>query len=83
LGAAFFGSGLAAAFLAAGAGFAAGDALHAIVVDDSNFPEAARPLTLRERFERAIYMMNKDNITAVWSQGKCVVKNGGVIAFDK
>ena len=70
-------------YFGAGAGFAAGDALHAIVVDDSNFPEAARPLTLRERFERAIYMMTKDNITAVWSQGKCVVKNGGVIAFDK
>ena len=70
-------------YFGAGAGFAVGDALHAIVVDDSTLPEAARPLTLRERFERAIYMMNKDNITAVWSQGKCVVKNGGVIAIDK
>lgn len=33
-------------------GFAPGNRLHAIVVDDSDFTEASHPLTVRERFER-------------------------------
>ena len=33
-------------------GFVPGDKLHAIVVDDADFTEAARLLSLRERFER-------------------------------
>jgi guanine deaminase len=60
-------------YFGAGDGFAAGDLLHAIVVDDSDFTESAHPLTVRERFERAIYMMHRHNITAVWSDGRCVV----------
>lgn len=51
-------------------GFVPGDKLHAIVVDDSDFTEAAHPLSVRERFERAIYMMHRHNIISVWSEGK-------------
>lgn len=56
-----------------GDGFAPGNRLHAIVVDDSDFTEASHPLTVRERFERAMYMLHRHNITAVWSDGRCVV----------
>ena len=55
-------------------GFVPGDKLHAIVVSDADFTEAARPLSLRERFERAIYMMHRHNIISVWSEGKNVVR---------
>jgi guanine deaminase len=61
-------------YFGAGAGFAVGDKLHAIVVDDSDFTEATRPLTVRERFERAIYMMHRHNIAAVWSDGRNVLE---------
>jgi len=53
-------------------GFVPGDYIHAIVVDDSDFTEAAHPLSVRERFERAIYMMHRHNIVSVWSEGKNV-----------
>ena len=49
-----------------------GKLLHAIVVDDGDFPEPVRQLTVRERFERAIYMLHRHNITAVWSDGRLV-----------
>ena len=52
-----------------GAGFQPGHKLHAIVVDDSTFPEPTRPLTLSERFERSIYLMEKQHIKAVYSEG--------------
>lgn len=54
-------------------GFVPGDYIHAIVVDDADFTEAAHLLTVRERFERAIYMMHRHNIVSVWSEGKNVV----------
>ncbi len=60
-------------YFGAGEGFAPGDRLHAIVLDDADFPEAARPLTVRERFERALYMTHRHNIVSVWSDGRCVV----------
>jgi len=53
-------------------GFAVGQPLHAIVVDDGDFPESVRPLTVRERFERSLYMLHRHNITAVWSHGRQV-----------
>ncbi len=56
-----------------GGGFAVGDALHAVVVDDGNFTESTRPLSINERFERALYMMEQRNIISVWSAGRCVV----------
>lgn len=61
-------------YFGAGDGFAKGDALHAIVVDDSDFPVPTRPLTVNERFERAIYLMERRNLKAVWSEGRCVVQ---------
>ena len=60
-------------YFGGGEGFAVGKLLHAIVVDDGDFTEASHPLTVRERFERAIYMLHRHNITAVWSDGRCVV----------
>jgi len=60
-------------YFGGGAGFAVGDSLHAIVVDDSHFPEPARPLSLSERLERAIYLMDKSCIRAVYSQGRKVL----------
>lgn len=54
-------------------GFAKGMPLHAIVVDDGAFAEPVRALTLRERFERSIYLMDKSAIRAVWSEGRKVV----------
>ena len=60
-------------YFGAGDGFAAGDRLHAIVVDDSDFTEAARPLSVPERFERIIYMTHRHNIKAVYSDSRKVV----------
>lgn len=60
-------------YFGGGAGFAVGDKLHAIVVDDSTFPEPAHELSLSERFERAIYLMDKRHIRAVYSDGRKVV----------
>ena len=57
----------------AGEGFQAGDKLHAIVVDDSAMPEPTRELSLSERFERAVYLMDKRHIRAVYSEGRKVV----------
>ncbi len=54
-------------------GFAKGAALHAVVIDDGALPEPVRELTLRERFERSIYLMDKSAIRAVWSEGRKVV----------
>lgn len=54
-------------------GFQKGKKLHAIVVDDSNFTPSVRELTLQERFERAIYLMEKENIISVYSEGRKVI----------
>lgn len=61
-----------AKFFGAGDGFAKGDKLHAVVVDDVSLPPSAKKLSVRERFERALYLMNKDNIIAVYSDGRQV-----------
>ena len=55
----------------AGDGFAVGDKLHAIVLDDSTLP-AARPLSVRERVERSVYRRQEHYISAVWAEGKQV-----------
>lgn len=54
-------------------GFARGVPLHAIAVDESAFPRPVRELTLRERFERAIYLMDRRAVRAVWSDGRKVI----------
>lgn len=56
-------------YFGGGAGFQPGYKLHAVVVDDAAFPEPTRALTLPERFERAVYLMGKASITAVYSEG--------------
>lgn len=56
-------------YFGGGAGFQPGYKLHAIVVDDSTLPEPTRPLTLAERFERSIYLMEKRHVKAVYSEG--------------
>ena len=61
-----------ARYFGAGNGFAAGDKLHAIVVDDDGLTPAW-DLDVLERFKRAIYLMDDRNIVAVYSDGKKVV----------
>ncbi len=50
-------------------GFAAGNRLHAVVLDDSALPESARPLSIKERFERAVYLTDSSAIKAVYANG--------------
>lgn len=68
----YLGTTAGARFFGAGAGFRVGDPLHAIVVDENRFPEPVRPLSLRERFERAMYLMQPENIVACYSEGRRV-----------
>lgn len=67
----YLGTSAGAAFFGEGPGFAAGNALHAIVLDDSALPQP-HPMTARERLERCIYRRQKDAIRAVWSDGRKV-----------
>lgn len=53
----------------AGVGFKEGKKLHAIVVDDSKFNFNLDITSLQDRFEKSIYMMDKDSIIAVYSEG--------------
>ena len=64
-------------YFGGGAGFRAGDKLHAVVVDDSTMPPPVRELTLPERLERALYLMDKRHIRAVYSEGRRVLVRGG------
>ena len=59
-------------YFGGGAGFVPGEKLHAIVVDEGAFPEPVRALTLAERFERAVYLMDKSSILAVYSDSRRV-----------
>ena len=68
----YLGTAAGSRYFGGGEGFAPGHPLHAIVVDESAFPEPARELTLAERFERAVYLMDKTCITAVYSAGRRV-----------
>ena len=68
----YLGTAAGSRYFGGGEGFAPGHALHAIVVDEGAFPESARALTLPERFERAVYLMDKHSIAAVYSEGRRV-----------
>ncbi len=68
----YLGTTAAGAFFGAKGGFATSDKLHAIVVDDARFPKPVRKLTVKERFERAVYLMTAADITAVYSDGRKV-----------
>ena len=50
-------------------GFQKGDRLHAVVIDDREYPDTER-LTLRERFDRAVYIAEPKDIVAVYGEGK-------------
>lgn len=67
----YLGTSAGAAFFGAKPGLAVGDRLHAIVADDGDLPLPGR-LNVSERFERLIYLMEKPNIVAVYSDGKRV-----------
>lgn len=54
------------------AGFAPGDPLHALVLDDSALPDSGR-ICISERFERLMYQMKKPQIRAVYGDGKLLV----------
>ena len=58
-----------ARYFGAGDGFAAGDKLHAVVIDDSGYSELLG-LSVRERFERAVYLSDASSIVAVYGEGK-------------
>ncbi len=51
-------------------GFAAGNMLHAVVLNDESLPPNTRPLTVKERFERAVYLSDDRNIVAVYGGGR-------------
>ncbi len=58
-----------AEYFGAGPGFHNGDALHALVVDDSELLNN-RPLTLEQRLERMMYRFSNCRVDAVFSEGK-------------
>lgn len=64
----YLGTTAGAKFFGFGDGFAKGDKLHAIVIDDSSMCNA-REMTIEERFERSIYLAKKEHIIAVYSEG--------------
>ncbi|MFI3313388.1 MAG: amidohydrolase family protein [Eubacteriales bacterium] len=55
-----------------GKGFAVGEKLHAVVVRDSILPNTGE-LSLQQRLDRAIHRTEKDQIVAVFSQGRDVL----------
>lgn len=55
-------------YFGAGDGFAPGDLLHAVVVDDSSI-DTSGALSLPDRLERALYRAKKEQIIAVWAGG--------------
>lgn len=60
-----------AAFFGEKPGFAPGNPLHAVVLDDGDLPQP-HPMTVRERLERCVYRRQRDAVRAVWSQGRKV-----------
>ena len=67
--AAYLGTTSAEKYFGLGGGFAAGDPLHAIVIDDSDFAEPTHELTIAERYERFLYIGTEKDIAARYSEG--------------
>ena len=65
----YLGTTASARYFGAKPGFQKGDKLHAVVIDDREYPDTAR-LTLRERFDRAVYIAEPKDIVAVYGEGK-------------
>lgn len=55
-------------FMGRKTGFAAGERLHAVVLDDTGLPKLPN-ITLRERLIRAVYRLDDRHIRAVYSEG--------------
>lgn len=54
-------------------GFAKGNKLHCLVLDDSNLV-SVKKLTIKERFERSMYLREENAIKAVYSDGVIIYK---------
>ena len=65
----YLGTTAGALYFGARPGFQKGDKLHAVVIDDREYPDTAR-LSLRERFDRAVYIAEPKDIVAVYGEGK-------------
>ena len=67
----YLGTSAGAAFFGEQPGFAPGNRLHAIVLEDGDLPQP-HPLTAAERLERCVYRRQKGAVRAVWSEGRKV-----------
>lgn len=67
----YLGTTAGSSYFGAKPGFGEGEPLHAVVIEDGRLPDADR-LTLRERFERAVYLSKPQDIVAVYAEGKRV-----------
>ena len=65
----YLGTTAGALYFGAQPGFRKGDKLHAVVIDDREYPDTDR-LTLKERFDRAVYIAEPKDIVAVYGEGK-------------
>jgi guanine deaminase len=65
----YLGTTAGALYFGAKPGFQKGDRLHAVVIDDREYPDTER-LTLKERFDRAVYIAEPKDIVAVYGEGK-------------
>ena len=63
-----------ASFFGEKPGFAPGNKLHAIVIDDDGLPNV-RPLSVRERFERCVYRRVHGAARAVYSEGRKIYES--------
>ena len=61
----------AAAFFGDKPGFAAGNPLHALVLEDRNL-SSPRPMSPAERVERCVFLRQREAVRAVWSEGRKV-----------
>jgi len=68
----YLGTSAGAAFFGEKPGFAPGNSLHAVVLDDSALPQP-HPMTPEERLERCVYRRQRGAVRAVWSAGRKVV----------
>ena len=64
----FLGTSAGASFFGEQPGFAPGNHLHALVLEDGTLPQP-HPLTAAERLERSVYLRQPGAIRAVWSEG--------------
>lgn len=71
----YLGTSAGAAFFGQRPGFAPGNRLHAVVLEDGDLPQP-HPLTAAERLERAVYRRQRGAIKAVWSEGRKVFSAG-------